>query len=235
MFSFPPCWAFCGVLCSLFGIWSIWLHWNNVIFINDPPHKPLLAGTLATATEYVVLGINGRLRRSFSSIQVKWLCPPKNWFKLNSDGSSFGNPGHAGGGGIIRNSNGEWVSGYARAIGTTTSVAIELWALRDGLNLCISLNLQAMEIELDAKLVVDLISKEGSQPNSNDVIVADCGEGLKKIPRVRVLYCYRKANKCAHALAHRGALLSQDFVIFSFPPSDVSLIVSLDASGAMYE
>ena len=80
--------------------------------------------------------------------------------------------------------------GYARAIGTTTSVVAELWALRDGLNLCISLNLQAVEIELDANLVVDLISKEGSQPNSNDVIVADCKEGLKKIPRVRVLHCY---------------------------------------------
>jgi len=40
-----------------------------------------------------------------------------------------------------------------------------------------------MEIELDAKLVVILISKEESQPNSNDVIVADCREGLKKIPK----------------------------------------------------
>ena len=113
----------------------------------------------------------------------------------------MGNPGRVGGGGTIRNSNGEWVSGYARAIGTTTSVVIELWALRDDLNLCISLNLQAMEIELDVKLVVELISKEESQLNSNDVIVADCREGLKKIPRVRVLHCYREANKCADALA----------------------------------
>ena len=113
----------------------------------------------------------------------------------------MGNPGRVGGGGTIRNSNGEWVSGYARAIGTTTSVVTELWALRDDLNLCISLNLQAMEIELDVKLVVELISKEESQPNSNDVIVADCREGLKKIPRVRVLHCYREANKCADALA----------------------------------
>ena len=78
---------------------------------------------------------------------------------------------------------------------------IELWALRDDLNLCISLNLQAMEIELDVKLVVELISKEESQLNSNDVIVADCREGLKKIPRVRVLRCYREANKCVDALA----------------------------------
>ncbi|KAK9985076.1 hypothetical protein SO802_034601 [Lithocarpus litseifolius] len=127
------------------------------------------------------------------------------------------------------------LSGYARAIGITTSVAAELWALRDRLNLCVSLNLQAVEIGLDAKLVVELISKEGSQPNSNDVIVADCKEELKKIPRVRVLHCYREVNKCADALAHREALLSQDFVVFSCPPVDVSLLISLDALGAMYE
>ena len=58
-------------------------------------------------------------------------------------------------------------------------------------------------------------------------------DGLKKIPRVRVLHCYREANKCVDVLVRRGALLSQDIVVFSFPPSDVSLLVSLDASKAM--
>ena len=50
------------------------------------------------------------------------------------------------------------VRGYARAIGPTSSVAAELWALRDGISLCISLNLLAVEFEFDAKLVVDLLS-----------------------------------------------------------------------------
>ena len=187
-----------------------------MVFRIDPPYKPLLAKTLAKATEFAFLDINGRPRCNFSSIQVKWLRPPENWFKLIFDGSSLGNLGCAGGGRIIRNSNGEWVSGYDRAIGTTTSVAAKLWTLRDGLNLCISLNLQAVEIELDAKLV-DLISKEGSQPNSNDVIVAECREGLKKIPRVRVLHCYREANKCANALTCKGALLPKILLFFLFP------------------
>ena len=68
------------------------------------------------------------------------------------------------------------MSGYARAIGNTTSMAVELWALRDGINLCLSLNLCAMEIELYAKLVIDLLKKEGGNPNGNDVIVVDCRE-----------------------------------------------------------
>ena len=48
------------------------------------------------------------------------------------------------------------MGGFARAIGTTISAVAELWALRDGLNMCIELNLPAVIIELDAKLVVDL-------------------------------------------------------------------------------
>ena len=78
-----------------------------------------------------------------------------------------------------------------------------------------------MEIELDVKLVIDLLKKEVWNPNSNDFFVADCREGLKEICLVRVQHCYRETNKCADALAKKGALLSQDFVVFVEPPSDV--------------
>ena len=76
-----------------------------------------------------------------------------------------------------------------------------------------------MEIELDAKLVVDLLKKEVGNPNGNDAFVANCREGLKESPLVRVQYCYREANKCVDALAKKGAILSQDFVVFVEPPS----------------
>ena len=69
----------------------------------------------------------------------------------------LGNLGKAGGGGLIRNDKGEWLEGYARNVGFSTSVAAELWALRNGLRLCIALKLPAVIIELDAKLIVDLL------------------------------------------------------------------------------
>ena len=131
------------------------------------------------------------------------------WFKLNTDGSSSGNPGRAGGCGIIRNSYGEWVSGFARAIGYTTNVAAELWALRDGINLCIDLKLTNVIIELDAKLVMDLLQNEDCRNNGKEVIIADCRKGPKKIPIVRIQHCFREANMCADALARRGVFLSR--------------------------
>ena len=88
------------------------------------------------------------------------------------------------------------MSGFARAIGYTTSVAAELWALRDGINLCIDLTLTNVIIELDAKLVIDLLQNEDGRKNGNEVIIADCREGLKKIPTVRIQYYFREANVC---------------------------------------
>ena len=52
---------------------------------------------------------------------------------------------------------------------------------------------------------------------------------------VKIQHCYREANKCDDALARRGAILSQDFVIFLEPPADVSLLLSLDAAGVAFD
>nr|POE84745.1 putative ribonuclease h protein [Quercus suber] len=152
--------------------------------------------------------------------RISWVSSPIGEFDDAYNlayGSSSGNPGRAEGREIIRNSRGEWVSGYARAIRHTTSVAAKLWALRDGINLCIDLNLTNVIIELDAKFVVDLLQNEEGRKNGNEVIIADCREGLKKISRVRVQHCFREANMCANALVRKGAFLSQDFVIFHSP------------------
>ena len=85
------------------------------------------------------------------------------------------------------------------------------------------------------KLVVDLLQNEDGRNNGNEVIIIDCREGLKKIPTLRIQHCFREANMCADALIRRGTFLSQDFVIFQSPPSDVSLLISLDAIGTVYE
>ena len=85
-----------------------------------------------------------------------------------------------GGGGIIRNSHRDQVYGYARVIGFIASMVAELWPLRDGIKMCINLNLADVEIKLEVKLVVDLLQKDARSFNGTEVIVADCKEYLKK-------------------------------------------------------
>ena len=65
--------------------------------------------------------------------------------------------------------------------------------------------------------------------------MADCKEGLKHIPQVKVQHCYREANKCANTLARWGAMLAKDFVLFLQPPSDVLFLLNLDYSGVTFD
>ena len=74
-----------------------------------------------------------------------------------------------------------------------------------------------MILELDVELIVDLLQKEDCNQNGIDALVSNCKSGLREIPLVQIHHCYREADKCADALARRGALLPQNFVVFLDP------------------
>ena len=101
--------------------------------------------------------------------------------------------------------------------------------------MCIALKIPAIIIELDAKLVVDLLQKEDRNQNGLDAILGGCKAGLKDIPMVKIQHCYKEENKCADALARSGALLPQDFVVFLEPPANVALLLSLDVAGVAFD
>nr|POE70734.1 putative ribonuclease h protein [Quercus suber] len=159
-----------GIIFS-FVLWSIWLHRNKIIFRIERAHKDLKEESMAKAFEFAFVGVNGKRTRSRTIIKVGWGPPPINWFKLHLDGSLLGNPGLEEGEGLIRDVNGNWVKGYARAIDIATSVATELWALRDGIRLCVALKLQAIIIELDAQIMVNFMNKDAANLNGFSAIV----------------------------------------------------------------
>jgi len=86
------------------------------------------------------------------------------------------------GGGVIRGSAGNWIKGFARYIGSTTSIIAEFWALRDGLKLVIQLGVQNLEVELDVKVIVDLINSRNSSNAAYSSLLFDCRLLLDRIP-----------------------------------------------------
>ena len=87
------------------------LHRNSIVFGRTGPQRNLIDETLARVAEVAYLVSNGKQSTTRNKIQVRWMNPSSNWFKLNSDGLSWGNPSLAGGGGLIQNEKGEWVKG----------------------------------------------------------------------------------------------------------------------------
>ena len=53
----------CGIIIP-FGVWSLWLRHNKVVFGNNPSHKPLMTETIAKAAEFAFLGAHTKARYS---------------------------------------------------------------------------------------------------------------------------------------------------------------------------
>lgn len=92
-------------------------------------------------------------------------------------------------------------------IGNATSVVVELWALRYGSSLALSLGFPLVVVEVDALLVVSyLISFGQVHPRLIclvDIIASHCwGESIQG-----------EANKCMDALAYLRRLQKVDFVV----------------------
>ena len=117
------------------------------------------------------------------------------------DGASLGNPGKVGGGGIIRDSEGRWVKGFARSIGFTTSITAKFWALRDGLLLADQIGVQNLVIELDAKVLVELVQSETTFNAFYSSLLADCRSLLGRFQHYKVQHVFHEVNRVADALA----------------------------------
>lgn len=90
-------------------------------------------------------------------MQIKWLPPPHDVFKLNTDGSHKQGSHLSACGGLIRNSSSSFIAGFHCNMGVSTSVVVELWALVHGLKLAHILNINKLIVETDLEVVVNMI------------------------------------------------------------------------------
>ena len=74
------------------------------------------------------------------------------------DGSVINSSGLAGCGSLLRDSTEQWVVGFTKSISVNSSIAMELWALRERLGMCLEKGLSTVEIELDATTAISLVS-----------------------------------------------------------------------------
>ncbi|KAL0283604.1 UNVERIFIED_CONTAM: putative ribonuclease H protein [Sesamum angustifolium] len=107
--------------------------------------RTLYAARTLTSTQWkgdlhqaVVIGFIFRQKAPRAPSIVRWRAPSPSWFKLNTDGSSLGNPGLAGAAGIIRDSAGHVHLAYQFALGTGTSVLAELTDVSRGMELALT-------------------------------------------------------------------------------------------------
>ena len=138
------------------------------------------------------------------------------WMKLNFDGFALGNSGKVGGGGLIRDHQGNWIRGYTRPLGNTSNFIAELWALRDGLTIAKELEINNLIVEMDALSVVMLMNNSSTNLLMEPLLF-DYRNLLKDIPNKRIVHTFREANQFADALARFGGSSVSSFVVFLYP------------------
>ena len=108
-----------------FGLWTLWQHRNRVVFLSRTPNQGIHSVVITRAAEYFFCHNQAAVRPRLEKV-IRWVRPERGWFKINTDGSSIGNPGNAGGGVILRADNEAWIKAFSRNIGHITSLLTEL-------------------------------------------------------------------------------------------------------------
>ena len=129
---------------------------------------------------------------------------------------------------MLQCSNGNWVAGFARKLGTMSSTMAELWALKDGLSLAKQLNLHNINIELDAEFLMRLLSNPTTINLMLEPLLNDCRTLIRSMPNCSVTHIFREVNRCADRMAKMGANLATDFLILYEPPLVVDSVLAFD-------
>ncbi|XP_050241857.1 uncharacterized protein LOC126690772 [Quercus robur] len=104
----------------------------------------------------------------------------------------------------------------------------ELWALKDGLTLASQLRISDICVELDAELIVLLLTNYSINNLMIEPLLDDCRTLLKKFHNSTVHHIFREANQYADALAKFGATFSSDYVNFVNPSPVVEDLLAFD-------
>ncbi|KAL3509794.1 hypothetical protein ACH5RR_029195 [Cinchona calisaya] len=149
--------------------------------------------------------------------------------KLNVDGSTASNPGQMGGGGVLshRNHTGHILLAFSRSYGYGTSLEAEFRALSDGLQLCNQHQLFPRLIEVDSKLLADVLLGHAHCPWKL-LHVKDQIKTLISANSQSIMHIYREGNAVADEIVLHG--VSHIFTESNLPQKVLGL-ARLDALG----
>lgn len=124
---------------------------------------------------------------------------------IEADGGSRGNPGIAGAGALVRDTDGRVLAAKATPIGTASNNVAEYTGLIDGLTLVREIDPQAtVEVRMDSKLVVEQMSGRWKIKHADMRRLASEAAGIMPLMNVTFTWIPRAQNGDADALSNEA-------------------------------
>ncbi|XP_042939531.1 uncharacterized protein LOC122274569 [Carya illinoinensis] len=131
--------------------------WYNIkTWIAKVGEKLKVGKMLSSRDQKILMELNipVKLPKRLILKLVRWTKPTLGRLKLNVDGSSNGNPGAAGAGGVLRDSKGDLLMSFSVHLGTGTSNFAEVMSLIHGLRLIKRMGVVHIDLESDSMMVI---------------------------------------------------------------------------------
>lgn len=140
---------------------------------------------------------------------VKSSRPPLLSMKMNIDGSCIGES--SGGGGVVRDSNGNCIMAFILPLGNGSSNTAEARAFHFSLKWCIDNGNSLITTETDSLLLLNSILNICSTPWRMREIVDEIRELILRY-NIQIKHCFSEANKVADKLASHSHLTNTTIV-----------------------
>ncbi|XP_016178430.1 uncharacterized protein LOC107620837 [Arachis ipaensis] len=182
--------------------------------------------------------INKQVPRHDSRVRretiIKWYPAPEGWIKVNTDGAAKNNPGKAGCGGLIRNSDGSWVMDFTRNLGVCSAYMAELWGLYLGLEMAWTLGFRKVKIEIDSQAVINSVTQNRKFLDDGSMLYCRIQELMERNWTINMVHTYRETNACADWLANFSLEQNCSTQYWNSPPAGIEFLLLGDVSGVAH-
>ncbi|XP_050386206.1 uncharacterized protein LOC126802601 [Argentina anserina] len=194
--------------------------WRNKAIFDPSFSFPFNPGKIITdaAVEWKTSTLKAKLYPACDVHMFSWIRPPEQFLKLNVDGTRSGQSGKIGAGGVIRDHNGNWVSGFQINLGVGAIIEAEAWSLYYGLKLAHNLHISKLEIESDSAILINLLKRPDLSLHPLGSLIAGCHHFISSMDETRINHIFRESNMTADSLAKCSIDHAPSLLIFEDPP-----------------
>ncbi|KAJ1432360.1 Ribonuclease H domain [Sesbania bispinosa] len=166
---------------------------------------------------------------------VRWNPPDVGYIKVNVDGSCNTSSGFCGAGGLLHGCDSQWLAGFSMNLGKVGVLAAELYAIRQGLMICLDMGFNYIWCESDSKEAIRLCLLFVIPLHHRlAVVIADIHQLMRQSNRCLISHVFREGNSSANLLAKHGVTQVDSFKLRHEPPTFMGSALLADSMGITF-